>query len=177
VRCAPRGSTDYAGIMSVVAPITASGSREPAKPRPIPLKVRRMVEIMVRGRPDDPDCVPLSFIEAAKIAGVAGDVARRWLDRGSVRALLRSERASFRAALCASNEAHLARLRSSSPNSMVRLHSIKALEQIEEQAESQHAGRAVPGLVVVVVGGGPGPSRQIGSTIEGESMPVDDVKD
>jgi hypothetical protein len=163
--------------MSVVAPITAS-SREPAKPRPIPLKVRRMVEAMVRGRPDDPDCAPLSFIEAAKIADLAVDVARRWLDRGQVRALLRSERASFRAALCASNEAHLARLRSSSPNSMVQLHSIKALEQIEEQAESQHAGRQqVPGLVVVVVGGGPGPSRQIGPTIEGESMPVDDAKD
>jgi hypothetical protein len=138
--------------MSVVGPIVAS-SREPAKPRRVPKHIRHLVELMVRGREDDPDCAPLSFIEAARIAGVAPDVARRWTDRAEFRALLRSERASFRATLCASNEAHLARLRSSSPNQMVQLNAVRVLEQIETEEAEHRTGRGQqmqPGLVIVI---------------------------
>jgi hypothetical protein len=48
-----------------------------------------MVELMVYGRPGDPNGKALDFVEAAEIAGMKRDVARRWLDRGEVRALLR----------------------------------------------------------------------------------------
>ena len=69
------------------------------KKRPIPQTVRETIRLMVYGRDDDLDCQPLSFIEAAKLAGVAPDVFRRYLDRGDVRALLLSERRAFRAAI------------------------------------------------------------------------------
>jgi hypothetical protein len=134
--------------MPSVPPITASGSRDLAKPRPIPPKVRRMIEIMVRGT-DAGDVV--DFIGAAKLAGLAPDVARRWLDRGPVRQLLRAERAAFRSTLCASNELHLARIRGTARNSMAQIAAVRTLEQIDDQADVR-SPREQPqaGLVVII---------------------------
>lgn len=139
--------------MSVVAPVTAS-SREPAKPRRVPRHIRHLVEIMVRGREDDPDCAPLAFVEAAAIAGVAPDVARRWLDRGEVRALLRAERRAFRDAICAGNELALQRIRDGSANAMAQLGAVRVLENISEEAADRsargHGAVSAPGLVIVI---------------------------
>src|SRR6476620_2529597 len=97
---------------SFFPPVTSSGSRSPEKrPRPLPKHVKQMIELMVRGKADDPDQRPLDFIEAGRIAGIAPDRARRWLDRAETRAFLRAERRAYRDALCAANEAHLARIR------------------------------------------------------------------
>ena len=75
--------------MPTLPPVTASGPRDLARPRAVPKHVRRMIELMVYGRPNDPDGKALDFVEAAELAGMKRDVARRWLDRGEVRALLR----------------------------------------------------------------------------------------
>jgi hypothetical protein len=87
---------------------------------------------MVFGKIDDPDCKPLNFIEAAKLAGIKPDVMRRWLDRAEVRALLRSERRAFREAICAGNEAALQRVRDESANGMCVVAAVRSLEQISE---------------------------------------------
>jgi hypothetical protein len=136
-------------------PITSSGSRSPdrQRPRPVPSHVKRMIELMVRGKPDDESCIPLSFIEAGKLAGIAPDRARKWLDRPEVRSALRAERSAFRLALCSGNELTLQRLRDSSPNQMVQLGAVKTLEGIAD-AEAQpgrNASPVTPGLTVVVV--------------------------
>ncbi|MGD0563489.1 MAG: hypothetical protein ABSA66_10385 [Roseiarcus sp.] len=134
-------------------PLTAAGSRELKRPRPISPKVREAVRLMVYGQLDDPDCKPLSFIEAAKIAGVAPDVMRRYLDRPDVRALLLRERRAFRAALCAGNEGALARVRDKSENGMAIVASVRALEQLEgESTERGGPGSTTPGITIMVLG-------------------------
>ena len=101
-------------------PLATSGSRDPdrQRPRPIPRPIRRAIEIMVRGKPDDPDCKPLSFVEAAKLCDVRPDIMRRWLDRSEVRRFLLAERRAFRDTVCAGNELALQRVRDRSANGM-----------------------------------------------------------
>jgi hypothetical protein len=137
--------------MPVIAPLTSSGSRDlEKKPRPLPKHVKAMFGYMVRGAPGDEDCLPLSFIAAGRLAGIAPDVARRWLDRPETRAFLRSERAAFRAAICASNEAHLQRLRES-PNGMVGIRAIAMLETIDSADQTRATGQVTqPGLIIVL---------------------------
>jgi len=130
-------------------PLTSAGSRELERPRPISLRVRAAVRLMVYGRLDDSDCKPLSFIEAAKIAGIAPDVMRRYLDRADVRALLLRERRAFRVALCAGNEGALARVRDKSENSMAVVASVRALEQLDVEGEARSAGGA-PAIGVTI---------------------------
>jgi hypothetical protein len=174
VRCAALPRRHYAS-MSVVGPIIAS-SRDPAKPRSVPKHIRTMVEIMVRGRPGDPDCAPLSFIEAAKIAGVAPDVARRWLDRAEVRSFLRAERRAFRDTICAANEHHLARIRGG-PNAAAAVRAIAVLEELD-QAETHPARGTVtsPGLAIVIVDGRVSPpvAPVVDVTPRSEREPGDD---
>jgi hypothetical protein len=138
--------------MSFFPPVTSSGSRLPDKrPRAVPKHVRHMIELMVRGKPDDEDCAPLNFIEAGRIAGIAPDRARRWLDRPEVRSFLRAERRAFRDAICAGNEAHLARIRGG-PNAAAAVRAISVLEELDD-AETHPARRTVPsspGLLIVV---------------------------
>ena len=148
--------------MPAVPPILASGPRDLAKPRPVPKHIRALVEYMVRGRPDDPDAAPMSFIEAAKLAGVAADVARRWTDRPEFRSLLRAERRTFRELLCSGNEAALAKVRDRSANGMSVVASVR---QLEVMLNGEDVGRSggmvqVPGLVIVVQGG-PSPPRTL----------------
>jgi hypothetical protein len=85
----PDGARRDTLAVPTVPPIAASGSRDLARPRPVPKHVGWMVELMVYGRPGDPNGKALDFVEAAEIAGMKRDVAHRWLDRGEVRALLR----------------------------------------------------------------------------------------
>jgi hypothetical protein len=132
-------------------PLTASGSRELKRPRPIPKVVRDAVNLMVFGRLDDPDCAPLNFIEAAKIAGIKPDVMRRWLDRAEIRALLRSERRAFREAICAGNEAALQRVRDKSANGMCVVASVRALEQIGDDPHSRGVAPESPHITINIV--------------------------
>jgi len=103
---------------------------------------------MVYGRLDDPDCKPIDFIEAAKIVGLKPDVMRRHLDRADVRALLLGERRAFRAAVCASNEMALRRVRDTSANGMATVAAVRALEQIDESDPPDRG--ATPGVVIVI---------------------------
>jgi hypothetical protein len=86
---------------------------------------------MVRGRDDDADCKPLDFIAAAKLAGIKPELLRRYLDRPAVRSFLLSERRTFRATICAANEAALRDVRDRAANSMARVASVRALEQLD----------------------------------------------
>lgn len=155
-------------------PLVAAGARDPEKPRPIPAKVRRMVELMVYGNPDDQDSKCIDFIEAARIVGIKPDIARRWLDRAEVRRLLRAERRAFRDAICAANELSLQRIRDRSSNSMAQLGAVRLLENIAEENESRPLGRqVVPGLVLVVTNGPNSPPEPVAPVIDVEPVQSD----
>jgi hypothetical protein len=132
--------------------MTASGSRELKRKRPIPPGVKAMVRLMVYGQSDDPECKPVAFIEAGRQCGIKPDIARRYLDRPEVRALLHAERRVYRSALCAANEGALARVRDTSQNGMCVVHAVRTLEAIHED-DAQRGGslpRQTPGLLIVI---------------------------
>lgn len=138
--------------MPITQPLAVSGSREPKRPRPVPKAVRDMLKIMVYGKADDPNCQPLTFIEAAKECGIKPDVARRYLDRADVRSLLMAERRIFRAAICASNEAALERVKRTSANGMCVVAAVRALEHLEEDETRHRGGPAqTPGMILSIV--------------------------
>jgi hypothetical protein len=161
--------------MPLNLPTTSSGPRAPDKqrPRPLPKHVRRMLELMVRGRPDDPDYAPLSFIEAGRLAGIKPDIARKWLDRPEVRSFLRAERKAFREAINCGNEAALARVRDTSDNGLAVVRSVQALEQLDEQHATREGrgGPALPGFVILV-SNAPANMQRSPVVIEHESVPA-----
>ena len=78
-------------------PLVSSAPREPQKrPKPIPVKVKTAIRLMVRGHDDDPDTKPLGLVDAAKAAGTTAYVLRRYFDRPAVIAFLRAERRTLR---------------------------------------------------------------------------------
>lgn len=120
-------------------PLACSAPREPTKrPRPIPAKVKAAIKLMVRGADDDPDAKPLGLLEAARAAGMHAFVLRRYLDRPTVIALLRSQRRAFRNELCATNESHLADIRANSLNAMAKLGAIRTLEELSDAEYATH---------------------------------------
>jgi hypothetical protein len=147
--------------MPAIAPIRAS-AREVKRERPIPKAVRLACHLMIYG--DDAaadDAPPLSFVAAAKLAGIAPYTLRRWLDKPAVIALIRSERAIFRRALCAGNELALAKIRDYGQNDAARVRSVLALEAIDD-AETTH-GRVegnTPGIVISIISA-PEPARPV----------------
>jgi hypothetical protein len=153
-------------------PLTAAGSRELKRPRPIPTRVKTAITLMVYGRPDDIDATPPDFIEAARLVGLKPDQMRRWLDRGEVRALLRTQRQAHRAAICAGNEAALRKVRDKSLNGMATVAAVKALEQIDE-AEPRNRGADVsPRLTIVIKAPDPAPPAPAPVIIEHEPEPL-----
>ena len=137
--------------MPITSPLGSAGDPDPRKrARPIPRRVRDAVTLMVYGKIDDPDCAPLNFIEAAKLAGIKPDVMRRYLDRADVRALLRSERRAFREAICAGNEGALQRVRDKSANSMAQVAAVRALEQIDAEVGTR-PDNAMPGVTIRIL--------------------------
>jgi hypothetical protein len=138
--------------MPISPPIMSTGSRQPEKrPQPIPRKLRDAISLMVYGRPDDQDCAPLTFIEAAKGAGIAPDVMRKYLDRPNVRALLRSERRAFREAICAGNEGALKRVRDTSQNGMCTVAAVRALEALDGEDAVRSPDAPRPGVQITIV--------------------------
>jgi hypothetical protein len=67
--------------MPSISPITASGSRDLKRPRPVPKLVREAIKLMVHGLPDDPDGKPIDFvtrplgISAACSLSFCGDIS------------------------------------------------------------------------------------------------------
>jgi hypothetical protein len=84
----------------------------------------RAVRLIIYGQSEGPDGKPIDFIEAGRLNGIKPDLARRYLDRTDVRALLRSERRTFREALCAGNEAALKRI-CDGENAAATVHSVQ----------------------------------------------------
>jgi hypothetical protein len=137
--------------MATNPPLTASGSRDLKRPRPIPRTVRDAIVLMVYGKLDDADCKPLDFVEAAKLAGIKPDVMRRYLDRGEVRVLLRNERRAFRDAICAGNEGALQRVRDKSANGMATVAAVRALEQIEDADPHMRSVQESPHVTIRIL--------------------------
>jgi hypothetical protein len=120
-----------------------------------------MIGLMVRGDPADESSSPLDFIEAGRRVGMPPDVARRWLDRGPFRLALRAERRAYRDAICAGNEAALARVRDTSENAMAQVRAIQVLEKIDVEADRAPAGIQTPGLVIQIVTASPEGPRPV----------------
>lgn len=138
--------------MPVTWPAASAGDPDPRKRKPpIPKKIRDVITLMIYGQPDDEDCTPIGFIEAAKECGVKPDVMRRYLDRGDVRAYLLAERRAFRAAVCGGNELALQRVRDRSPNAMAVVASVRALEQLESEEHAQPSGGMAAGVVIRLI--------------------------
>ena len=133
-------------------PLTAAGAHDEKRPRPIPKRVREMIRLMVYGADDDPAAAPLDFIQAAKLAGIPPDVARRWVHRPAVIALLRSERKAFRSSINAGNELALRKIRDAADgNQMTQIGAIKVLEALDaDQANLTRTAVQLPGLTIAI---------------------------
>jgi hypothetical protein len=126
-------------------PVAAS-RREPARAVRLPEGVKLAIIEMVENGAD--------FISAAKSNGLQPQTMRRWLGRAECIAFLRKERARFRATICAQNEAVLAEIRDDRDgNQMARVHAIKTLEQLDEDASLRRTGELpTPGVTIVIRG-------------------------
>jgi hypothetical protein len=115
-------------------PLASASPRLPmSRPRPIPQGVKAACQAMVYDG--------VGFIEAAKANGLKPTTMRRWLHRPELVALLRRERAAFRAALCCANERVLAEIRDEvAGNQMARVSAIRALETLDEGAAARLPG-------------------------------------
>jgi hypothetical protein len=125
-------------------PVAAS-RREPARTVRLPEGVKRAIIEMVETGAD--------FISAAKSNGLQPQTMRRWLGRAEAISFLRRERARFRATICAQNEAVLAQIRDDRDgNQMARVHAIKTLEQLDEDASLRRASDVPsPGVTIRVL--------------------------
>jgi hypothetical protein len=83
-------------------PFASSAPRQPdrQKPRPIPADVKATIHLMIWGRDDNPDALPLDLIAACAATGVKPYRMRRYLDRPGVIAHLRAEHRKFREVVC-----------------------------------------------------------------------------
>jgi hypothetical protein len=77
-------------------------------------------------------------------------ILRRHLHRPETIAFLRRERSRFRQAICASNEYHLAKVRSGE-NAMASVRACLALEQIEDGQVTKPTNTSLPGVTVRIV--------------------------
>lgn len=106
---------------------------------------------MVRGHDSDSDTKPLNLVDAAKAAGVAAWVLRKYFDRPTVIALLRSERRAFTASLIAANPAALRDIRDGAANTMARVAAIRELEALDAVDTGRTGARETPGIVISIV--------------------------
>jgi hypothetical protein len=148
--------------MPTTQPVRASGSHEMRRPQPIPPRIKQALLAMVYGREGDAEPVPLDFIEAAAVAGIRANILRRWLHKPSVVLFLRRERAAFRAAICASNEFFLRKVRNTSENGMAVIGAVRGLEDLSEREITSSRGtQQTPGIVINIV-----PAQSEPKTIE-----------
>jgi hypothetical protein len=91
------------------------------------------------------------FVTAAKACDLKPDTMRRWLHRPEVVGFLRRERAAFREAICSANDRVLAQIRDKvDGNAMARVHAVRALEGMAEEASARPTHAQQPGIVIVV---------------------------
>jgi hypothetical protein len=148
--------------MPAITPIRAS-SREPKSERPVPVAVKRACLLMIYGdAAAGADATPLSFIQAAQVAGLRANILRKWLDKPAVIQFIRRERALFRRALCCGNEAALAAIRDGGQNAAASVRAVLALEQIDavDSINSRTDGNT-PGVVIVISAPRPAPEPVI----------------
>jgi hypothetical protein len=130
--------------MPISAPVAASGSRTSTKRQHhIPQSVKAACLLMIEEAVD--------FVTAAKACDLKPDTMRRWLHRPEVISFLRRERAAFREAICSANDRVLAQIRDKTDgNAMARVHAVRALEGMAEEA-SIRPTNAQPGVTIRVV--------------------------
>jgi len=126
------------------SPLVASRP-EPVRAARVPRAVQLAITTMVEEGED--------FVSAGKRHGVTAQMMRRWLGRAEAISFLRRERARFRATICAQNEAVLAQIRDDRDgNQMARVHAIKTLEQLDEDASLRRASDVPsPGVTIRVL--------------------------
>jgi hypothetical protein len=132
-------------------PVCASGSHELQRPRPIPGKVKEACLLMIYGRADDAEAVPLDFVQSAKLVGIRPNIFRKWLHKPAVVQFIRRERAAFRTAICAANEYALRKVRDTSANGMCVVASVRQLEGIDEVASTRPAAMQQPGITIRLI--------------------------
>src|SRR6516164_138398 len=125
-------------------PVAAS-RREPARAVRLPEGVKLAIIDMIEFGDD--------FISAGKRHGVKPQGMRRWLGRAECISFLRRERARFRATINAQNDAVLAQIRDARDgNQMARVHAIKTLEQLDDDASLRRASDVPsPGISIRVI--------------------------
>jgi len=118
-----------------------SSRPEPVRAARVPDRVKQAVVTIVETGAD--------FVSAGKRHGVTAQMMRRWLGRPECIAFLRKQRAQFRAAACAANEAFLVAIRSGD-NSMAAVHAIRALEQLADNEVARPSNTPGPGVTIVI---------------------------
>jgi len=124
-----------------------SSRPEPVRAARVPERIKQAVVTMVETGAD--------FIAAGKQHGVSAQMMRRWLGRPECIVFLRKQRAQFRAAACAANEAFLVAIRSGD-NSMAAVHAIRALEQLADNEVIRPSNVPLPGVTIVIREARPG---------------------
>src|SRR6516165_9649837 len=127
-------------VPMIGSPLVASRP-EPVRAARVPERVKQAVVTMVE--------TGASFVDAGKQHGVSAQMMRRWLGRPECIAFLRKQRAQFRAAACAANEAFLVAIRSGD-NSMAAVHAIRALEQLADNEVTRPSNMPSPGVTIVI---------------------------
>jgi hypothetical protein len=87
---------------------------------------------------------------AAAAVGLATRTLKRYLDRGSVRAVLLRERRIFRAAINGGNELALKRVRDRSKNGMCVVASVRQLEAMAVADGGRDVSAPSPGVTIVI---------------------------
>jgi hypothetical protein len=94
----------------------------------------------------------VDFVTAGRANGIQPDHARRWMHRPELTAFLRRERAVFRQAVCAQNEAVLASIRDERDgNQMARVAAVKCLEGLDAEAAARQPGSPSPGVTIRIL--------------------------
>jgi hypothetical protein len=122
------------------SPLTASRPA-PVRPVRIPEPVKAAIITMVEEG--------LDFVAAGKRHDVTARRMREWLGRSEAIAFLRKQRAQFRAAACAANEAFLIAIRAGD-NSAAAVHAIRTLEQLADHEMTRPSNALGPGIQIVI---------------------------
>jgi hypothetical protein len=129
-------------------------------------KLKAALDLMIFGGERG---VPLDYAAAARNANLTVRAMRKALEKGHVRAYLRTQRHLFRASVCAGNISALRQIRDTSKNDLARVKAIQVLEQLEDNAVPDAATQRAPGLTICIVPAPEPPPPYDSTLIEYES--------